>query len=494
MHKQCKICGQPVTKFVKSTQQYWDWCSNSCMGQDPEILARKQKTSLEKFGYTHAMKSSQTREKLKQHYIEKYGVDNPSKSAAVKEKIRQTFQEKYGVDNVSKDPEMIKKLQQLAKHRYQNQKSEILDKRRQTLMNSHGVNSNKHFHISPQNIVKYNDLAWIKHQHFDLKKSCHQIATELGVSDTVILHRLKLANIQPNRWSSSESEKQLLDFVKAHYAGEILTNNRKIIQPLELDIVLPELRLALEFNGVFWHSEQRGKSRDYHVTKTQACEQQGIHLIQIYDTEWSNPLTRAIVESKILHLLGQSTRIPARKCRVETLTKTQAKLFLDQNHIQAACMCKHSYGLIHNEQLVAVLTLGQSRFNRQYQWELLRYCALKNHTVIGGMAKLLKAATQDLNISELISYADRRWSSQLSNIYSSTGFQLSSISKPNYKYFQINKTEIKLQSRNKYQKHKLKDLLENFDPALSEFENMSIHDYFRIWDCGNLVYTWRKND
>jgi hypothetical protein len=67
MNKQCKICGQPVTKFVKSTQQYWDWCSNSCMGQDPEILARKQKTSLEKFGYTHVMKSSQTREKLKQH-------------------------------------------------------------------------------------------------------------------------------------------------------------------------------------------------------------------------------------------------------------------------------------------------------------------------------------------------------------------------------------------------------------------------------------------
>lgn len=493
MEKNCKICGSPVTRFIKSTQQYWDWCSNKCMGRDPEILERKQKTSLEKYGYSHAMQDPETRERIKQQCIEKWGVDNPSKALEVKTRIRKKFQEIYGVDNVSKDPDVIEQLRKKAQDRYQNKKSDILKQRRQTLLKTRGVTSNKHLHISPENIVKYNDLEWIKHQHFTLQKTCHQIATELGVSDTVILHRLKIAGIQPNRWGWSEAEKQLQKFIRTHYNSNILLNDRKIISPRELDIVLPDLKLAIEFNGVFWHSEQRGKTRNYHVSKTQQCEYQGYQLIQIYDTEWSNPITRSVIESRLLHLLGHSTRIAARKCQIVKLNNVQAKDFVNQNHLQGWCGCKYSYGLIHNNQLVAVITIGQSRFNNNIQWELLRYCNLKNHTVVGGMAKLLTKASTDLNINEIISYADRRWSTSLKNVYSSTGFQLQGISTPNYKYFQINDSEIMLESRNKYQKHKLNKLLEKFDPDLSEFENMSINNYFRIWDCGNLVYIWRRN-
>lgn len=487
------MCGNPVTRFIKSTRQYWDWCSNKCMGQDPVILEKKQKTSLEKYGFTHVMKNPATRELLKQQCMDKWGVDNPSKAQLVKDRIRNKFQELYGVDNVSKDPAVIEQIRQKALDRYQTEKSDILAQRRQTLLKTRGVSSNKHFHISPENIAKYNDLDWIKDQHFGLHKTCHQIAAELGVSDTVILHRLKLAGIQPNRWGWSEAEKQLQNFIKMHYSGNVRFNDRTIVAPRELDIVLPDLKLAIEFNGVFWHSEQRGKPRNYHVSKTEDCEKQGYHLIQIYDTEWADPIHRSIIESRLLHLLGYSNRIAARKCQIVCLDKPQAKEFVDQNHLQGWCGCKHAYGLIYQKQIVAVITLGKSRFNKKIQWELLRYCTLKKHTVIGGLTKLLSSVTTDLNIDELVSYADRRWSSLNNNMYSTSNFQLNTISDPNYKYFQIKKSQIVLESRNKYQKHRLSSLLNNFDPDLSEFENMSINDYFRIWDSGNLVYTWRKN-
>lgn len=465
------------------------------MGSDPEILARKQKTSMERTGYDHAMHDPAVQEKLKKQCIKKYGVDNPSKSSIVKEKIRNTFQEKYGVDNISKDPMIIERIRQGAIQRYNDpaQKQEILKKRRNTLITEHGVCSNKHFHISPESIAKYNDLSWLEYQHVNLKKSCEQIAQELGISATPILHRLKLAGVQRNRWQVSAPETQIVEFIKNHYTGLVLTNDRTIIKPHELDIVLPDLNLAIELDGVFWHSEQRGKSRNYHLSKTQKCEQEGFRLLHVYDLEWLNPITNAIIQSRLHHFLGQSTRIPARKCQIKVVTTQQAREFVIQNHIQGWCPSKHSYGLEHNSQLVAVMTLGKSRFNQKISWELLRYCTRLNHTVIGGMGKLLKKASLDLNITELISYADRRWSSTVNNIYEQNGFILTRTSSPNYKYFQINKNNIILESRNKYQKHKLKDLLELFDPKLSEFENMSINNYFRIWDCGNLVYIWRAN-
>ena len=45
----------------------------------------------------------------------------------------------------------------------------------------------------------------------------------------------------------------------------------------------------------------------------------------------------------------------------------------------------------------------------------------------------------------------------------------------------------------KYQKHKLQNILENFDKDLTEWHNMKNHGYDRIWDCGNDVWFWKKD-
>lgn len=58
---------------------------------------------------------------------------------------------------------------------------------------------------------------------------------------------------------------------------EYLRKNKTIIKPLELDFYIPSENIAIEFNGIYWHSEITGqKNKNYHLNKTELCEKQGI--------------------------------------------------------------------------------------------------------------------------------------------------------------------------------------------------------------------------
>lgn len=84
----------------------------------------------------------------------------------------------------------------------------------------------------------------------------------------------------------SKGEKELCDFIKSIYPGEILENTRKFIGRKELDIYLPELKLALEYNGEYWHKIHEEKEPGYHENKRQLCKDAGITLIEVWDNQW----------------------------------------------------------------------------------------------------------------------------------------------------------------------------------------------------------------
>ena len=129
------------------------------------------------------------------------------------------------------------------------------------------------------------------------------------------------------------------------------------------------------------------------------------------------------------------------------------------------------------------MTFGKSRFSKNAEWELLRFCNKLGYHIPGGAGKLLKQFERAYSPKSLISYADRRWSR--GKLYEALGFKLDHLSPPNYWYW---KNIENLQSRIKFQKHKLKNLLEKFDESKSEVENMKDNGYHRIYDCGNLVF------
>jgi very-short-patch-repair endonuclease len=284
----------------------------------------------------------------------------------------------------------------------------------------------------------------------------------------------------------SAAQLNVINFIKEHYHGEIIVNYKRLIHPYELDIYIPGLKLAIEYDGLFWHSHCSMESKDereYHLRKTEQCEKHGIQLIHIFENEWV--LKTDIVKSRIKHLLGVSDCIIyARKCKVIEISSLDSKDFLDKNHIQGNCQASVKLGMYHQSKLVAVMTFGKSRFNKKYEWELLRYSSACNCSVVGGAGKLISYFKKSYTPRNVISFADRRWS--LGKLYKKLGFDFLHDSAPNFWYWK--KNGLHLESRIKYQKYKLKDLLKNYDESMSASTNMFSNGFRRIWDCGNKVY------
>ena len=478
----CKTCGSKVTRFVKSKNQWWEWCSNKCMSLDPAVVAKKAATNQQRFG-GHPMSNRECRLKLKETVIKNYGVDNPSKADAVKAKMKETFIKNYGVDNPSKHPVIIGKIKEKADTRNYVQ---VLEKRKVTNLAALGVESNKQSHLAPDAIEKLHNVDWLRTEHIDRKKSCEQIAKELGCSPTPILTRLAAAGIQVRRYGISQVEQEIQQYVR-EFDSSCEVNNRTIISPSELDIVSHARKFAIEVDGVYWHSELQGKHNRYHLLKTEQAAAAGIELWHVFDTEWQNK--QEIVKSKISGKFGQHTRIHARQCQVRNVTKKEKSQFLNENHLQGTAGSAVNLGLYFKDELVALATFGKARFNKTVTWELVRFCNKLYTCVQGGASKLLAAFVSQENPTSIISYADRRWST--GKLYETLGFTFSHNSGPNYWYFLDGRS---LESRMKYQKHKLAALFGDVDLSKTEWEIMQTHGYNRVWDCGNIVYVWRKDE
>lgn len=277
----------------------------------------------------------------------------------------------------------------------------------------------------------------------------------------------------------SKPENEIVELIKKHYNDEIQTSVKSIIKPHELDIYLPKLKLAIEFNGIYWHST---KDKNYHLMKTEKCELQGIKLIHIFENEFV--LKRSIVESRILNATGVSQQIYGRKCDIVEISKIQKDEFLEINHIQGKDISSVCYGLKFENEIVSLMTFGRSRYNKNIEWELIRFANKCGISVIGGASRLLKHFEKKHNPKSLISYADRRWSN--GNLYLNLEFKHTGNTSPNYWYFKSGQQN--LQSRIQFQKHKLKKKLPIFNPDLSEMENMTLNGYRRIYDCGNMRF------
>ena len=269
---------------------------------------------------------------------------------------------------------------------------------------------------------------------------------------------------------------------------EFITNDRQILNGKELDFYIPSAKLAIEVNGEFWHSSAQERiTKNYHLEKTLECEAQGIKLLQFWDFN-ELQLKWQICESMILNALNKtSNRLYARQCIAKEISSKEGKKFCDLNHIQGNKGASIYLALEHNSKIVSVMSFGKSRFNKNVEWELLRFCNLTSYSVVGSASKLLKYFELNYNPKSLISYADRRRSSALSNVYKELNFKLLRNAEPNYFYFKPR--DLKLFSRQTFQRHKLEKYFgKSFDSKLTEGQIMQDEGFLRLYDCGNLVY------
>ena len=280
----------------------------------------------------------------------------------------------------------------------------------------------------------------------------------------------------------STGEKELSDYLESMISIE--TSNRKVIAPYEIDCFIPSMMIGIEYCGVYYHSD-KFKENNYHSKKLKKANESGINLVQIFDDEWIEK--QDIVKSIIANKIGVSNHVVyARKTTIKHVSNTEAKKFLNDNHIQGYVNAQIQIGLYHKEEPVMLATFSQNRSSisslDKGWYELVRLCSKQHTSIVGGFSKVLKYFKEHYNPIGIKTYCDKRFFDGKG--YECVGFIKSHDTVPSYYYVKSGQRY----SRYLFQKHKLHKVLKIFDVNLSEHENMKANGYSRIYDCGLIVY------
>ena len=280
----------------------------------------------------------------------------------------------------------------------------------------------------------------------------------------------------------SYSEKELVDFVKSIYSDEIMENTKRIIPPKELDIYIPQKNLAIEFNGVHWHDENH-VDRNYHLTKTNMCNEKGIDLIHVFEDDWL--YKKEIVKSMIASRLGvYKEKIFARKCQIKEIEKDQAKIFFNENHLQGFAYGDLYLGLMFNDELIQCICINKKGWH-DGNVELTRMVTKLNTQVVGGFSKLMKHISDYIEYKSITSYVYKAWFNGKG--YIESGFKIVKENNPSYSYV-VNGRRV---HKSHFRKNKIKKMFERgelkfYDSNKTEHENMIENKIYRIYDCGTM--------
>ena len=360
---------------------------------------------------------------------------------------------------------------------------------------------------------KLTDPDWLETEHCTNVRSISSIAEQLGVSYSTVARAIKEHNIsspsqkdlreasnmrrygvknvgeltdvrqkaittqynnKTDGWRSS-GEQELYNYVL-----QIFDNNHDVVQhnvygviaPKELDIYIPSHNIAIEFCGLYWHSDKFKPNR-YHKSKLDLCNAVGIRLITIFEDEWLSK--QDIVKDKLLHILNKSAArtVYARQTTVVTMSSAEKTSFFDAHHIQGSGPGSITYGLSHNNNIVAAMTFFKQGGN---EYVLNRYAT--SCSVVGGFSKLLNHFKRRHEWSKITSFADLRWST--GDLYRNTGWTLEHTLLPDYYWCKNGNRYHKFGFRHKHLKTKLDD----YDPLLTENENCKRNGYTKIYNCG----------
>lgn len=283
----------------------------------------------------------------------------------------------------------------------------------------------------------------------------------------------------------SKGENEVIEFIRS-LGVKCIQTYRKL--GIELDIFIPDYNIAIEYNGLYWHSEIYGnRDKNYHIDKTNICEKNGIKLTHIFEDEWQNK--QELLKTKFKYLFNKfdGKSIFARNCIIKEISSDEKSGFLNKNHIQGNDKSKIKLGAFYNNILVATSTFSDKRIilgskKEKNVYELNRFAINAEYKVVGILPKLLKYFRTNYKPIKIITYADIRYSTD-TNIYSKIGFEYIGKTKPSYYYMKKYKKRL---HRYNFTKHRIVE--RGGDKNLTEWENMQQNGYDRIWDCGNYKY------
>ena len=392
----------------------------------------------------------------------KYGVSNPAAHPDIRKKASDTMEKRYGVRNALQSPLFLNKSKETLKKNYgvttPMLSDEIKQKHINKLMNKYGVDNIAKL---PEFIEKAKKTSLVKYGVDNPSKSSK-------IKEKIIESRINNSII-----GVSKMETELTQYIqslgletkKSYIGGE---------NPREIDILIQNLNIAIEFNGAYYHSEANiNMYNNYHYDKMKACEKKGLRLIQIFDFEWET--RKSQVKSFLRANLGRNNRrINARECKIKEVDQATTNDFLNKYHILGTVRHNVSYGIYYKEELLSLITFGKHHRGKKVL-VLSRYCGKENVSVIGGLSKLCKFAYKSLG--EFITWIDLRFSNGKN--WLNNGWILDGVLRPDYFYFNASNGKI-------VSKQTRKKKLVNTPINMTEHAHALSEGLYRIYDCGKL--------
>lgn len=463
-YKPCCICGKPVKVTIRTYRKDVT-CSRKCATQKMlnttssrygkpgtpgrSFTDRKNKTSRIRYGVDWGSQSDEVKRRVRTTNQERYGTPVASQNERVKEKARLTCMEHYGVDNPMKCREVVERLKENNLKKYgvsgTFQIPEVKEKSRNTCLKKYGV-------------------EW----------PC--------LTDNARNKNGKLV---------SNVNRLFYDALNKHGVGselEFRLGNRSFDVRITDSNVLVELNPTVSHNSYF--NVYSGKVIDnpdvqYHLNKSKLAESHGYQCIHVWDWDDWDKVIRLI--------LPVSRKVYARKCKVVELAKKQADEFLNENHLQGTCKGqKVRLGLLCDDELVEVMTFGTPRYNRKFEWELLRLCSLSGIYVVGGPSKLFSYFVKNCNPKSILSYCDR--SKFTGKVYESVGMKLADEGTPNKHWYSPRKSERMQHITNNFLLQRGFDHIfgTSYGKGTSNEQLIIDRGYLPVYDCGQLRFEWSR--
>lgn len=495
----CGVCCHAVKFTGGKWSRYCGYkCSNKLTANNEATKRKRQDTNIRKYGVTNPFASEKikkriprktaydrpTKEELYQlHYIEHKRPVEIAKSLGVSSGLVEKWFHNDGVPLITKSFVRIKLPSKedllnfyLVEKKTKKEIAKIYEVSRDTVQNwfvTYDIETKNNY--SPPTMDHH--LDEIKRLHFEDKRTILQISNKLGIADVTVANILKRNGYENERFDHSGEEISLMEEL-AHRTG--LSFYKKYLARREIDIFNDRHNLGIEYCGAYYHSEQFLDNKNYHLEKLEIARKYKFKLVTLFDFELhkKKDIVMSILCAKLAYY---EHKLYARNTFFSEIDKVEAKEFLENNHLQGAGHFERAFGLLANDELVAVMTFG--RHHRHFNGLVLtRLCSRRYYHISGGASKLFTNALKKLPKKTIITWSDNRWSD--GNVYSQLGFKKEKEYKPDYFY---------IKGKNVYSKQSMQKNKINCPSDMTEADYCKQLGYYRIWDCGKVKWSYIQN-
>lgn len=427
----CPVCSK-TCNFNNHQNCYHTYCSIKCRSKSKDTQDKREKTCLVK-----------------------YGTKNVNQNKEIKAKAIETCRKKYGNDY--------------------NNRSKAKETERSHYNGQVYFKSNEYKQFMKDNRENINNK---------IRETVYKKTGKIWITQTNAFKNKRIETINKNGTAFiSKGEKEIKEYIEAlgYKPVKYIVSTHE--NRFEIDCYIPELKIGIEYNGIYYHSKngRNQKPYNYHYKKQLEAFNSGIDLIQIWEDQWVHKqnLIKSILKAR---LKKNSTIIYARKCIIKELDNNTYNTFCNENHTQGTRNASIKLGLYYNDKLIQIASFNKPQNkgkattqNALYDYEFVRGCTLPDINVIGGVSKLFKYFITLYNPNSILSYVD--WNLFNGKSYKECGFEFVGYTGPDL--FFITANTLNRISRNPY-KYK---------------EHMELVSKNQLWEChgaGNLKMIWHK--